>query len=75
MSGEPGPVELEASSMPANNGLGPNEDQRFVPSRPKAQQQYPEESVSIRKTRPRSASRQDCELLPQSQVLYEKMMA
>jgi hypothetical protein len=69
MPGEPGPIELEASSMPANNSLGLNEDQSSVPSRPEAPQHNPEESVGIGKPWARAMSREDQNLLPQGQVL------
>ena len=75
MPGEPGLIELEAGSMPANNSLGLNEDQSSLPSRPEAPQHNPEESVGIGKPWPRAMSREDQNLLPQSQVFQEKMMA
>jgi hypothetical protein len=61
--------------MPTNNGPGLNKDQSSPPSRPEAPQHNPEESVGIRKTRPWAMSREDQNLLPQSQVFQEKMMA
>jgi len=75
MPGEPGPIELETSSMPANNGLGLNEDQSSLPSRPEAPQHNPEESVGIGKPWARAMSREDQHLLSQRQVFQEKMMA
>ena len=42
MPREPGPIEIEAGSMPTDDSLGLNEDQRFLPSRPDPSQQDPE---------------------------------
>ena len=75
MPREPRPVELEASSMPANDSLRLNENQSSLPSRPEAPQHHPEESIGIGKPWPRAMSREDQYLLPQSQVFQEKMMA
>jgi hypothetical protein len=72
--GKPGPIEPEASSMPTDKRLGSNEDQGPFPPRPGAPQHNPEESVGIRKTRPWAMSREDQNLLPQSQVFQEKVM-
>jgi len=52
MPGEPSPVELEASSMPAYDSLGLNEDQNPLQSLPEAPQHNPEESVGTGKSWP-----------------------
>lgn len=69
MPGEPGPIELEPSSMPANNSLGLNEDQSSLPTRPEPPQHNPKESVGTGKPWPRAMSREDQNLLSQGQVL------
>ena len=57
MPGEPSPVELEASSMPAYDSLGLNEDQNPLQSLPEAPQHNPEESVGTGKSWPWAMSR------------------
>ena len=52
MTGKPGPVELEASLMPANHCLRFNEDQSSLPSRPEAPERDPKESIGTRKSLP-----------------------
>ena len=59
MPGELGPIEPEASSMPADNSLGSNEDQSSLPSWPEAPQHNPEESIGSRKPGPRAMSREN----------------
>jgi hypothetical protein len=75
MPGQPGPVELKASSMPTDNSLGSNEDQGSLPSRPDTPQSNPKETIGTGKPWPWAMSREDQHLLPQSQVFQEKMMA
>jgi len=61
--------------MPLHNGVRSDENQGALPSRPEAPQHDPEESVGIGETWTRVTSRQNRQLLPQSQVFQEKMMA
>jgi hypothetical protein len=75
MPGELSPVESEASSMPSDNSLGSNEDQGSLPSGPDTPQSNPEETIGAGKPWPRATSRKDQDLLPQSHVFQEKMMA
>jgi hypothetical protein len=61
--------------MPANYGLGLNEDQRPLPSRPKPSQCHPEQFVMSGKPRLRVFPFQNGELLPKCQVFQEKVAA
>jgi len=61
--------------MPTDNGLWSNEDQRYLPFRPDTPQSNPKEAIGTGKPWPRTMSREDQNLLPQSQVFQEKMMA
>jgi hypothetical protein len=61
--------------MPTDNRLGSNEDQGFLPSRPDTPQSNPEKAISTGKPWPRAMSREDQNLLPQSQVFQEEMTA
>jgi hypothetical protein len=60
--------------MPADKRLGSNNDQGSLPSRPDTPQSNPEEAIGTGKPWPRAMSREDQNLLPQSQVFQEKMM-
>jgi len=51
------PVQLEASSMPANESLRLNEGQGSLPSRPEVPQHNPKESVGAGKSWPRAMPR------------------
>jgi hypothetical protein len=61
--------------MPTDNRLGSNKDQSSQPSRPDTPQSNPEETIGTGKPWPRAMSREDQNLLPQSQVFQEKTMA
>ena len=43
MAREPFPVQLESCTVPANNSLWLDEDQRVLPPRPEPPQDYPEQ--------------------------------
>jgi len=59
--------------MPANHGLGLNEDQRPLPSRPKPPEHYPEHFVGSGKSGLRMSRFQDGELLPKRQVFQHQV--
>jgi hypothetical protein len=61
--------------MPPNDCLRLDEDQRLSPSRPEPPQDHPEEFVRMSKSRLRTPSFQDAELLPKSQVFQEQIAA
>ena len=65
----PGPVPLEASSVPADHGLGLNEDQSFPPPSPEARQPCPEQPVGEADLRALGLLAQRGQLLPQREVL------
>jgi hypothetical protein len=75
MPREPPPIQLETRSVPANNSLRLDEDQRPIPSRPKPSQDHPEEFVRNTKPRLRTPSLQNSKLLPQCQVFQEQIAA
>jgi hypothetical protein len=75
MPREPPPIQLETRSVPANNSLRLDEDQRPIPSRPKPSQDPPEEFVRNTKPRLRTPSLQNSKLLPQCQVFQEQIAA
>src|ERR1035441_3937 len=62
-------------SVPANNSLRLDEDQRPIPSPPKPSQDHPEEFVRNTKPRLRTPSLQNSKLLPQCQVFQEQIAA
>jgi hypothetical protein len=74
MPGEPGPVQLEPNSMPANDCFGSNEDQGLLPPGPDLLQQGPKESIGIRKSRSGMMSRENRQLLSQSQIFKKEMV-
>ncbi len=75
MPREPCPVQPESCSVPTNDSLRLDEDQRPFPSRPKPPQDYPEQFVRSGKARLRMPLFQDGELLSQSQILQKQIAA
>jgi hypothetical protein len=61
--------------MPSDNGFGADENERLFPRGPKATGEEPEDSVNSCKTRPGMLSLQHSQLLPQYQILDEKVPA
>jgi hypothetical protein len=70
----PAPVEPPASSMPANDGLGTDQDQMPFPVRVEAPDHQPEEPVSGLESRARTGTERDMELVAQEQVLNYKLV-
>jgi hypothetical protein len=54
--------------MPADHGLGLDDDERALPARPATQQRDPERSIDRGESRPGLPLRVDGELLPQGQL-------
>jgi hypothetical protein len=72
---EPCPIQLESRSMPPNDSLRLNDDQRLLPSRPELPQHHPERFVRRSKPQLRMFVFQNCELLPKGQVFQEQIAA
>jgi hypothetical protein len=70
---ELGPVGAEAAALPAEDGLGRDNDQRLAPAGPDSGQAGPEQAVDRAKLWPRSRSLVDGELLAQGQVFEGKL--
>jgi len=66
---EPGPVLAEAAALPAQDGIGRDDDQRPPPASPDSGQADPEETVGRAELRAGRESLVDSELLAEGQVL------
>ena len=66
--GEGSPVEAEALAVPADHGLGLDDDQHFLPARPKPVQCDPEGTIKGREPRPGSRLGVGGELLAQGKL-------
>ena len=73
MQREPSPIRFESGTVPANNCLRLDENQRPLPPRPEAPQCHPEESVSSSKSWLRMSSIQDRKLLSSEFALEETL--
>src|ERR1700694_1570665 len=72
---EPRPIQLEPCTVPANNSLWLDEDQRVPPFRPEPAQDHPEQLVGSRDQRARIPLLQNDKLLAKSQVLKQQVAA
>jgi hypothetical protein len=70
--GDQTPVQAKASSVPANYGLGSDEDERFVPAGPEPPSSDPEKLVQGAESRSEMASRQHHELLPKGEIFQNQ---
>jgi hypothetical protein len=70
---EPGPVLTEAAPLPAQHGVGGNDQKRLPPSGPDAGQGGPEEPISCAELRPAHRSLVHGELLTQGEVLQSDL--
>ena len=61
--------------MPANHGVGLDDDQRVDPARPDSEQSHPEAPVGIGQFRPGFLVLQNGELLTESQVFEDEIRA
>jgi len=75
MPREPSPIGFEASSVPANDGFGLDENQGLFPSRPDSPQHHLEQSIRSGKARLRKSPPQYLELLPKRQIFQEQVTA
>jgi hypothetical protein len=73
VSALPGPVELEALAMPANDGLGLHDDQSVVPVWPQAAEGDPECAISLRQLGTFALAVQNGQLLSQGEVLEREL--
>ncbi len=69
----PAPVPPEALAMPADDGLGLDDGERLLPSRPAAAQDNPEDAIGRAETRPRLLPLEDSELLSEREVLQDQV--
>jgi hypothetical protein len=74
-SGDQPPVHTKTIPVPADDGFGPNDKERFLPRRPDPPSDYPEELIEGGKTRARMSTYQDSELLPEQEILQNKIPA
>jgi len=65
----PGPVASLASAVPADYGVGLDEDERGAPGRPDPREPRPEQAVRGREARSPGRASEHSELLPQGEVL------
>src|ERR1700676_4603069 len=72
---EPRPIQLEPCTVPANNSLWLDEDQRVPPFRPEPAQDHPQQLVGSRDLRARIPLLQNDKLLAKSQVLKQQVAA
>src|SRR5580658_7502518 len=75
MPREPGPIRFKSGTMPANDCLWLDENQRLLPSRPEPPQHHLEQSVRSGQSRLRTSLPQDRKLLPKRQVFQEQVSA
>jgi len=69
----PAPVPPEPLAMPADDGLGLDDGQRLLPSRPAAAQGKPEDSIGRAETRSRLLPSEDSKLLAEREVLQDQV--
>src|SRR5450631_4051528 len=70
---EPRPIQLEPCTVPANDGLWPDEDQLVLPFRPEPPQDHPEQLAGGGDLRARIPLLQNHKLLAKSQVLKQQV--
>jgi hypothetical protein len=75
MPREQRPIQLEACAMPANYCLRLDENQCPLPSGPELLKHHPEQFVGNGKSRLRTPTFQNSDLLPKSQVFHEQVAA
>ena len=68
--GESAPEPSKSFSLPADDGVGLNEDQRIPPVLPDLGQAYPKQPIHPGQHRPFSFSPIGGQLTPQSQILH-----
>ena len=69
----PSPIQSESFLVPAYDGFGLNENQRFSPIVPESYKNDPEEPVSILETRSLGIPFQDIELMPEREVFQSQL--
>jgi len=69
VSRKPCPIRFESGTVPANDCLRLDEDQRLLPSRPEPFKHHPEQHIENSKSRLWMSLLQDGKLLPESQIL------
>jgi len=74
MPREPSPIHFESDTVPANERLRLDENQRLLPSRPEPFKRHPEQSIGSGKSWLRTSLPQESKLLPKRQV-FQKQVA
>ena len=59
--------------MPAHDGLGLDDEQRFAPSRPVLHERYPESPVDVVQAGARALASEYCHLLAEGDVLDDEV--
>ena len=72
-TGLPSPIPSKAFAMPANNGVGPDDDQDIPPSWPQAAKRYAEDTIGRPHPWSRPFGREDRKLLAERQVLDQEI--
>ncbi len=68
------PVEPETMSVPADNGLGLDEDERLLPVPPPPAQDGPDRSIDVSEARADRGGLKDRELMPQGQIFEGQLL-
>jgi hypothetical protein len=74
-SGDQPPAHTKTDPVPADDGFGRNDDEGLLPSRPDLPGNYPEELIEQTKARSRMSGFQYSELLPEHEILQNKIPA
>jgi len=74
-SGDQPPVNTKTNPVPADDSFGRDDDEVLFPSRPDPSSDYPEELIEEPQARARMSAFQHCELLPEHEILQNKIPA
>ena len=74
-AGTPAPVETKTGAVPADNGVGRDDDEHFGPAGPELSQRDPEEPVQPAQAGARPLPLEDCHLLTQSEDFEGRVAA
>src|SRR5262249_8926002 len=75
LAASPGPEGLERGPVPADHGVGLDDDERVAPTTPAAEEHGPEEAIAVAKPRRLRGSPQHRELMAQREVLEHEVLA
>jgi hypothetical protein len=74
-SGDQRPVDTKTRRVPADDSFGRNDEKGLLPSRPDPPSDYPEELIEEAQARARMSAFQHGELLPEQEILQDKIPA